>query len=86
LQQLIVDTSRESAGKSWGQRRSPGFASENSLTMQRVRSRLLAGEKDRAHLYAFRAKSEGCGDTASIRYAAGGNNRNLYRIDCLRHQ
>jgi hypothetical protein len=63
-----------------------GKAAENGLAMQRVRARLFAGEKDGAHLYAFRSKREGCGNAASIGYSASGHDRNLYRIHRLRHK
>jgi hypothetical protein len=54
--------------------------------MQRVRARFLAGEKDRAHLYAFRSKREGRGNAASIGYSASGHDRSPYRIYRLRHK
>ncbi len=54
--------------------------------MQRVRARFLAGEKDRAYLYAFRSKREGCGNASSIGYSASGHDRNLYRVYRLRHK
>jgi hypothetical protein len=54
--------------------------------MKRVCARLVAGEKDRAHLYAFRSKREGCGNAAGVSYSAGGHDRNLYRVYRLRHK
>ena len=54
--------------------------------MQRVRARFLAGEKDRAHLYAFRPQREGCGNASSIGYSTGGHDRNLHRVHRLRHK
>jgi hypothetical protein len=54
--------------------------------MQGVCAGLLAGEKDRAHLYAFRSKREGCGDAASVGDSASGHDWNFYRVDRLRHK
>ena len=54
--------------------------------MQRVCARFLAGEKDCAHLYAFRSECEGCGNAASVRDSASGHDGNLYRIYRLRHK
>ena len=54
--------------------------------MHRVCARLLAREKDRAHLDAFRSKREGRGNAASVSYSPSGNNRNLYRVYRLRDE
>jgi hypothetical protein len=86
LEQLIVDASCQSACKAASQRGVSCPAAENGLAMQGVCARLLAREKDRANLYAFRSKREGRGNAASVSYSSSGNNWNLYRVYRLRHE
>ena len=48
--------------------------------------RLGAAEIGGADLHARSAEREGCGDTAGIGNAAGGDHRNLHRVGDLRHE
>jgi hypothetical protein len=86
LEQLIVDPPRKSARKAPGQRCVPRPAAENSFAMLRVRSRLLAGEKDCAHLNACGSEREGRNNAASIGDSASSYNRDFNRIYRLRHK
>ena len=86
LHEVVDDAARVAAGKSPRQPRAVVRRRQQPALVFGVYARFGAGKKRRAQLNRLRAERKGCRDAAPVHDAAGGDERDLYRIGDLRHE